>query len=115
LRITLLGAPRFIYSKKPLIVDRVQNRALLYRLAAQSEPVARDHLAFLFWPDEADTRSRRLLTQVLSHVRRALPDPELLITTQEHVQLDPARVASDAATLNALCRSVSATQVGDLL
>jgi DNA-binding SARP family transcriptional activator len=101
---SILGPPRFTCDDKPLSIGRQQYRALLYRLAAQTEPVARDHLMFLFWPDMPDEHARRNLTQLLSHVRRLLPDPDLLLTTKEHVQLDPMRVRSDAVEFDRLCK-----------
>jgi ABC-type oligopeptide transport system substrate-binding subunit/DNA-binding SARP family transcriptional activator len=103
LRVTLLGAPAFAYAGKAFDVERVQNRALLYRLSVELAPVARSELAFLFWPDVSDARAQRLLTQLLSHVRRALP-AELLVTNKTHVGLDETKVWSDAATFLALCR-----------
>jgi DNA-binding SARP family transcriptional activator len=103
LHISILGPPHFTVDDQPLVISRVQNRALLYRLATQSEPVTRDHLAFLFWPDVADAKARRNLTQLISHVRHSIPDPDLLLTTKEHVQLDLSRVHSDAIEFERLC------------
>lgn len=114
LRFLLLGPTDVIYEGVPFAVDRTQNRALLYRLAAQPTPVSREHLAFLFWPDKADDHSRRLLTQLLSHVRRALPNPELLKATQEHIQLDPTQVWSDVAAFSRLSHSVAVAPIEEL-
>ena len=95
LRIAMLGPPRVTYHRDPFTVPRRHTRALLYRLAAEHEPLAREHLLFLFWPDIDDRRARRRLTLLLSQLRRALPDPEWLRATPTHVQLDPAHVWSD--------------------
>ncbi|RIK45088.1 MAG: hypothetical protein DCC55_00075 [Chloroflexi bacterium] len=103
--LSILGPPAITFDDKPLSIGRQQNRALLYRLAAQPEPVARDQLIFLFWPDMPDEHARRNLTQLLSHVRHSLPDPDLLLTTKEHVQLDPLRVRSDAVEFDRLCKT----------
>ena len=48
LHLTLLGACQAAWQGEPLLLPRRQVRALLYRLAAQIEPVSRGHLAFLF-------------------------------------------------------------------
>lgn len=109
LHFRVLGPPSISANGMPLPLGRLQHRALLYRLAAQQEPVTRDQLAFLFWPDVADSRARRNLTQLLSHVRRALPDTDLLLTSKEHVQLDPARVWSDAVAFVQLAQRGEAT------
>jgi DNA-binding SARP family transcriptional activator/predicted ATPase len=104
----LLDSPHIEYwgakpGTAPLDIPRLQTRALLYRLAVHLAPVARDHLCFLFWPDAPDPVARRNLTLLLSHLRRALPAPEVLITGPEHVRLDSARVWSDSAHFAQLC------------
>lgn len=102
LHICILGPPHLALNDQPIIIKRAQIRALLYCLAAQAEPVGRDHLTFLFWPDIEDAKARRHLTQLISHMRRALPDPTLLLTTKEHVQLDFSHVFSDAVEFERL-------------
>ncbi|MCB0159031.1 MAG: AAA family ATPase, partial [Caldilineaceae bacterium] len=97
LRIVTLGPPHVTYLGAPFPVPRRQTRALLYRLAAAEEPLSRGHLLFLFWPDIDDGHARRRLTLLLSQLRRALPDPDLLRVTPTHVQLDPAHVWRDVA------------------
>ena len=82
LHVYLLGSPRIEQEKNLLEIPRLQARALFYRLAAHLEPVARDHLYFLFWPDVPDQTARRNLTLLLSHLRRALPEPELLTASK---------------------------------
>ncbi|MFW6136164.1 MAG: ATP-binding protein [Chloroflexota bacterium] len=95
LHVCLLGPPRVEWGGAALSVPRRQVRALLYRLAAQPEPLSREQLCFLFWPDVADSDARRSLSGLLAHLRRALPDPDLLLTSGERVGLDPDRVSSD--------------------
>jgi DNA-binding SARP family transcriptional activator/predicted ATPase len=99
----MLGAVHVVVDDAPCLIPRAQIRALLYRLATKIEPVAREHLCFLFWPDKADTSARRTLTQALSHLRRCLPDPDLIETMADHVCLDPARVWSDVMMFESLC------------
>jgi DNA-binding SARP family transcriptional activator/predicted ATPase len=102
LHIHLFGAPQILRNDRPFPILRSQHRALLYRLAATLEPVGREQLCFLFWPDTNDANARRQLTQSLSHLRRALPAPDLLVTTKDHAYLDPARVWVDSAAFAAL-------------
>ncbi len=103
LRIYLLGPPRVEWAGRPLYIPRRQARALLYRLATQPQPVPREHLCFLFWPDTPDASARRNLTRQLTHLRRALPAPEVLMTSGDQVTLDPDRVWSDTAAFERLC------------
>lgn len=95
LQVYLLGPPRVEWSGTVLSVPRRQVRALLYRLAAQPDPISREQLAFLFWPDTADSDARRNLSGLLTHLRRALPDPDVLVTSDHRVGLDRHRVSSD--------------------
>jgi len=106
-RISLLGTPSAESPGKPLQVTRRQVRALLYHLAEREERTAREALSFLFWPDEPEYRARRHLSSLLSHLRRALPEPNLLITTQEHVALHATRVWTDCRYFRTLTTSTS--------
>jgi DNA-binding SARP family transcriptional activator len=85
----------------PITIPRRQTRALLFRLAAALQPVPRDHLAFVFWPDSPDAVARRNLTVLLAQLRRALPSPDMLVTTGDAIALNPARVRVDTAALAA--------------
>ncbi|MCE7979778.1 MAG: hypothetical protein DYG89_01185 [Caldilinea sp. CFX5] len=103
LRVQLLGTPALAWAGQAVDLTRRQTRALFYRLAAEVEPLTRDHLCFLFWPDQPDTVARRNLTKVLTHLRRALPRPDLLVVSSADVRLDRARVWSDAAAFVEQC------------
>ncbi len=95
LHLFMLGSPKVWWKGAPLTLPRRQVRALLYRLAAASHPLTRDHLCFLFWPDLPQARSRRNLTHLLTHLRRTLPDPSLLMITSQDIWLDFHRVDTD--------------------
>ncbi|NCC33171.1 MAG: hypothetical protein EOM24_14325, partial [Chloroflexia bacterium] len=95
MKIQLLGGCRVIWQGQPLRLARRRVRALLYRLAAQAEPLPRDRLAFLFWPDEPDRVARRQLTRLLSSLRAALPEPRIMLVDEEMVTLDAALVEVD--------------------
>jgi DNA-binding SARP family transcriptional activator len=102
--LNLFGPPRICYQGQPLNVSRRQTRALLFRLGATMEPVARDELAILFWPESDDFTARRNVARLLSLVRDRLPDPQALDATTTSVCLDPHRVWSDAGALMQLER-----------
>ncbi|MEZ4735834.1 MAG: AAA family ATPase [Caldilineaceae bacterium] len=103
LRVQLLGSLQIAWTDQAIDLPRRQTRALLSRLAAELEPLSRDHLCFLFWPDQPDTVARRNLTKLLTHLRRALPQPDLLVVSNADVRLDPQRVWSDAAAFVQQC------------
>jgi predicted ATPase/DNA-binding SARP family transcriptional activator len=94
LYITLLGPPQLHVDSTPLPLPRRQLRALLYRLAVALQPVSREQLGFLLWPDIPDAAARRNLTVLLNQLRQALP-PDLVRTQRDAVGLDPARVFVD--------------------
>lgn len=86
-QIALLGAPDARWSGRPVHFPRRQSRALLYRIAAAPHPAPRDQLCFLFWPDTSETTARSNLTVLLNHLRRALPQPDLLVAADDTVGL----------------------------
>jgi DNA-binding SARP family transcriptional activator/predicted ATPase len=106
----LLGAPAMRWCSAPFEVPRRQARALLYRLATTLEPVTRDGLLWLLWPNAADAAARRNLTRLLSALRRELPHPEILQVTCTAVSLNPKLVWSDAAAFTALADSENTAQ-----
>lgn len=102
LRVYLLGPPRVGVGDVLLSVPRRQVRALLYRLAAQSSSISRAQLCFLFWPDTPESEARRNLSRLLTHLRRALPEPDLLVASGDRVGLDAECTGSDLITFNRL-------------
>ena len=114
LQVYLLGPPHVEWDGRALAIPRRQVRALLYRLAARLQPVPREHLCFLFWPDIAELICRRNLSHLLTHLRRILPSPEALLTPSDRVGLDPQRVWSDVATFDRLCNDLALQPAGGL-
>lgn len=103
LRVYLLGPPRVAWAGDPLKIPRRQVRALLYHLAARLEPIPREQLCFLFWPDVPESKARRSLSVLLSHLRRVLPTPDALLTSGDRVGLNPRRGWSDSLAFERLC------------
>jgi DNA-binding SARP family transcriptional activator len=92
----LLGTPGITWNGYPLVIPRRSVRALLYRLACEGKPVSRGHLHLLFWPDQPESTARRNLSHHLTHLRRALPLPQTLVTTHDRVWLEPDQIWCDA-------------------
>lgn len=102
LEIRLLGAPTLRWQQSVISISRRQVRALLYRLAADMQPMSREHLCWLFWPDLAQNDAHRNLSHLLTHLRVALPLEEMLNYTDDTIFLEPNYVWSDSATFQRL-------------
>ena len=73
--------------------------AILALLARGGERgVAREKIIALLWPDHDEERARRTLNQALYALRRDLGDDEV-ITGQQTLLLDPARITADTILL----------------
>jgi DNA-binding SARP family transcriptional activator/Flp pilus assembly protein TadD len=77
---------------------------LFYRLTAHRQPVTRDQLCFLFWPDSPNHEARRNLTRLLTHLRHALQVAvpgagSWLILCEDSVALDTEHIWADTAAL----------------
>ena len=83
LLLRVLGPIEISWLGRPLVIARRQARALLLRLATHLQPLARNDLLFLFWPDAREAVARRNLSHLLTHLRRALPQPDLLQLTDD--------------------------------
>ena len=78
LRIRLLGELDLRLGNEPLPpLESARAESLLaYLLLHQDAPQARQHLAFLLWPDSSEGQARTNLRHLLHTLRRALPDPD---------------------------------------
>jgi hypothetical protein len=90
----LLGRPR-IYGKRRSST-RLPNLcwAVAAVLATADEPVTRDSLLLLLWPDSTVSRARAALSQVLYLLRRNL-GPEAIVTDGDFVALNRDVIGSD--------------------
>jgi DNA-binding SARP family transcriptional activator len=53
-----------------------------YLLIHRDAPLAREHLAFLLWPESSDAQALTNLRRELHLLRRALPEPDLLLALE---------------------------------
>jgi DNA-binding SARP family transcriptional activator len=102
LYVYLLGPPYVEWAGHVLPISRRQVRAILYYLATHLQPRPREHLIYLFWPDIPDSRARRNLSHLLTHLRCNLPTPEVLLIADDQVALDPQRSWSDTVAFQQL-------------
>lgn len=72
-----------------------KNQAIVARLAySVGEPVDREELSLLLWPDAGNAKQRASLRQALAVVRRSLPNGALVMVDSKPM-LDPAMVHVD--------------------
>lgn len=104
LRVYLLGTPAIYWDEQPLQVERRVVRALLFYLACQTGKVGRDDLILMFWPDMPEVRARASLRDCLAKLRAALPEPGMLVSDLETVNLDRNRLYVDVTEFENLSR-----------
>jgi tetratricopeptide (TPR) repeat protein len=108
LTIRLLGQPSVLIDQRPVNIQRRQTRALLFFLAGNAGMVGRSELITRFFNAEIipDEVARRRLRELISKLRSNLPDPEVLVTGNDQVGLDPELVDLDLLTFEHLYRSI---------
>lgn len=72
LRISLLGSPHIELDDQPVALETRKATALLAYLAVRREPVSRDSLAALLWPDYETSRAFANLRRTLWSLHRSL-------------------------------------------
>jgi DNA-binding SARP family transcriptional activator len=97
--LNLLGTPNISHCGKLIHPARSQARALLFRLGARLQPVSRDELAALFWPEIANSTARHNLRRLLNCVKEELHAQDALIATSDYVALNKEQVWSDVDSL----------------
>jgi DNA-binding SARP family transcriptional activator len=103
LRVYVLGPAWVEWQGERLTIRRRQTRALLYCLAAKEHPVPREELCFGFWPDQPENQGHRQLSHLLSHLRSALPDPDMVQGFGDTLEIDSRRVWCDAVAFRHAC------------
>lgn len=88
LSIQLLGQPRIELNGEPLNIRRRKSRALVYYLAAQTQPRPREHLLGLFWPDLDRAAAQQSLRTTLHELRKVLD--EWLVVDGDQLGLSPS-------------------------
>src|SRR5438128_2460995 len=88
-RIELLGGLRFTYRQQTVqTISTNRLKSLLAYLVLHADvPQSREHLAYLLWPESAESQARTNLRQLLHHLRRALPADCKLLVTDNHTAL----------------------------
>src|SRR5918997_3349722 len=87
LSIVLFGSPQLCLDQRPMPLLRRKNRALVYYLAAHPEPVRRERLLPLLWPEHDRAAAQHSLRTMLHGLRQTLGPA--LIVTDETLALEP--------------------------
>src|SRR5512146_1574469 len=84
LDIRLLGEFAILNDGVPLTTANSQRLQCLlaYLLLHREAPVARQRLAFLFWPDSTEAQARSNLRNLLHTLSQALPDGEHFVEAE---------------------------------
>jgi DNA-binding SARP family transcriptional activator len=104
--ICLLGPVEFLFNGEPLKIPRRVERGILYYLAIENRPVSRERLIDFLWPQAEQMDPRGTLRTALSRLRRALPDPSLLVAELDQVTLDFSRCSVDLTQFEKLYQSL---------
>jgi DNA-binding SARP family transcriptional activator len=98
LEICLLGAPEIQISGKPLSLNHLKARALLFFLAASQQAHTRQYLATLLWGESATSEALHSLRSSLYRLRQSLRAHQaasLLLSDGELLSLQPAAYHCD--------------------
>ncbi|HEX7975175.1 MAG TPA: BTAD domain-containing putative transcriptional regulator, partial [Anaerolineales bacterium] len=87
LEINLFGSPQIILDGQPMRIERRKSRAMLFYLAAHSQPQKREHLLAVFWPDSPRPAAQQVLRTTLHGLRKSL-GPALRVDADE-IALSP--------------------------
>lgn len=106
LTIHLLGMPSVQRAGESLVLPRRRTRALVYYLAAQFGPIARDQVLNLLWPDHERQSAQQILRTTLHSARRALGSA--LLASDDMLALDAT------VDLRILALAVNSTEGNEL-
>ncbi len=119
LHIQLLGRFHLRFDDAPVTtLDQERLQALLaYLVLHRATPHARQHLAFLLWPDSSEAQARTNLRSLLHRLRQALPGANDFLHVDAQVvqwRADAPYTLDVAAIERALAQAHAAEQRGDL-
>jgi DNA-binding SARP family transcriptional activator/tetratricopeptide (TPR) repeat protein len=100
LKLAMLGPPRIERDGTPVHFDTRKAVALLALVSMAEQPLSRDRLAAMFWPDSDDERARGALRRTLSVTAAGVG--EALIVTRATVGVQQSKMAVDAVEFRQL-------------
>jgi DNA-binding SARP family transcriptional activator len=138
LNIRLFGHFELVYDGVPItnVKSAPVQSLLAYLLLHRDTPLARQHLAYLFWSDSTEVQARTNLRREIHHLRRTLPDAERFLHIDAQLlrwrrdttftldvadfeavvaQVENTGEASDTTALRATLEKAVALYTGELL
>jgi len=100
LRLALLGPPRIERDGTPVHFDTRKAVALLALVSMAEQPLSRDRLAAMLWPDSDDERARGALRRTLSVTAAGVGDA--LVVNRATVSIGASQVQVDAVEFRRL-------------
>ena len=110
LQVALLGPPRIEYAGRPVHFDTRKAVALLALVSMSEQPLSRDRLAVMLWPDSDDERARGALRRTVSVTAAGVGDA--LVVSRTTVALDQSKVRVDAVEFRRLLASGDVASLG---
>jgi DNA-binding SARP family transcriptional activator len=95
LSILVLGPPVITLDGKHIKISRRQQRAGLFYLASEMQPVNRTKICEIFWPEEPESLARKHLREGLSRLRSELYEHDVIVSENDTLSLDPNLVYVD--------------------
>jgi DNA-binding SARP family transcriptional activator/tetratricopeptide (TPR) repeat protein len=109
LNVALLGPPRIEVDGLPVHFDTRKAVALLALVSMSEQPLSRDRLAVMLWPDSDDERARGALRRTVSVTAAGVGDA--LVVSRTTIALDNSKARVDAVEFR---RLLTAGDVGSL-
>jgi len=94
LNVALLGPPRIEHDGQPVHFDTRKAIALLALVSMAEQPLSRDRLALMLWPDSDDERARGALRRTVSVTAAGVGDA--LVVNRATIALDESKASVDA-------------------
>ncbi|MDR3575960.1 MAG: AAA family ATPase [Anaerolineaceae bacterium] len=112
--ILLLGSPSILIDQRPFETLRRKNRALIFFLAAHPEPVTRDQILALFWPDTPRPSAQQILRSMLHDLRKQFQTNTFLfeedrLSVGPQVQVDTTQFEAGLASPGSNPSALAAT------
>lgn len=80
---------------RPIHIKRRLNRALLFYLAGQRQPITRDEVIAAFWPEGSEESGRKNLREALSRLRTDLGVKDIILSVNDQLSINPELVEVD--------------------
>ena len=110
LNVALLGPPHIEYDGRPVHFDTRKAVALLALVSMSEQPLSRDRLALMLWPDSDAERARGALRRTVSVTAAGVGDA--LVVSRTTIALDESKALVDAVKFRRLTTAGDVESLG---